>query len=271
MKITDEQKQLLQACTAATADMTAALAAAGTLCMYEAANALDAGVALLISSASAGELVAAYAKLATDLPEGDMYTVAYTDPVNVVLPPTQVEFTAVMQVVAKRLLLLRLVVRDLHCSSVRARALEAVLEQNRDHPQDAEYQDAQLYRVLHRQAIWRNLALCIQLQRELLLGAVRINMLWRNYKRQLPEESIISGQNVADIFASTWQERASEITAYQLPAFDVDGYTAALEIIKKRGQLTDPALLLDGAWHTHLDLLSRSFQQTLDDFSTQEA
>ncbi len=92
MKRTDEQKQRLLACAAATANTTSALAAAGALCVYAGASAVDTGVTLLISSACAGEMVAAYTNLATDLPQGDMYDIAYTDPVEVVLPRPLVEF-----------------------------------------------------------------------------------------------------------------------------------------------------------------------------------
>ena len=249
--------------------MTAALAAAGTLCIY--AGAVDAGVTLLINATCAGELIAAYADLGTDLPQGDMYTVAYTDPVEIALPQSHVEFVEASQDLARHLLLLHLALRNLHRSSVRAQAVEAVLESNSGDPQDAEYQDAQIFRVYHQQAIWRNLALCTQLQRELLQSAARVNVLWRHYKTQLPFESRLSAQNVSEIFATSWQEHAHEIAAYELAAFGIDDYTAALEVVKQKGQLTDPALLLDGSWHKQLHLLSLSFQQALDDFYTQEA
>jgi hypothetical protein len=75
MKRTDEQKQLLLACAAAAENTTSALAAAGTLCVYAEANFINPGVALLISSACMAELSAAYTRLASDLPSGDMYAV----------------------------------------------------------------------------------------------------------------------------------------------------------------------------------------------------
>ncbi len=72
-------------------------------------------------------MVAAYTNLATDLPQGDMYDVAYTNPVEVVLPRPLVEFGAVLQDVAKRLLLLNGALCNLHRSYVRAQATEAAL------------------------------------------------------------------------------------------------------------------------------------------------
>jgi hypothetical protein len=266
VKITDEQKQRLLACAAATATTTSALAAAGTLCIYAGASAVDTGVTLLISSACTGEMIEAYTNLAYDLPQGDMYDVEYTEPVEVVLPKPLVEFGAVLQDFAKRLLLLNMALRNLHLSYVRAQATEAVLESNRGDPQGGEYQDAKLFHTLHRQATWRNLVLCNHLHHELLSSAPRVNLLWHRYKLQLPRESRLNEQEVDEIFTTIWQERASDIAAYKLAAFGVDGFTAALQVIRQKGQLTDPALLLDEPWHKYLQLLSLSFQQALDDF-----
>lgn len=270
MKRTDEQKQRLLACAEATANTTSALAAAGTLCVYAGASAVDTGVTLLISAACTGEMIAAYTNLANDLPQGDMYDVAYTDPVEVVLPRLLVEFGAVLQDVAKRLLLLNVALRDLHRSYVRAQATEAALESNRGDPQGAEYQDAQLFHTLHRQTIWRNLVLCNYLHHELLSSAPRVNILWHRYKLALPGESRLHEHEVDEIFTNVWRDRASDIAAYNLTAFGVDGFNAALQVIRQKGQLADPTLLLDEQWHKQLQLLSLSFQQALDDFYTHE-
>jgi hypothetical protein len=268
MKRTQEQRQRLNSMTAATANMTAALAAAGTLCVYAGANDVDTGVILLICSACSGETIASYTNLASDLPQGDMYDVEYTEPVEVAPSHPITEFDAVLQDFAKRLLLLNAALRNLHLSYVRAQATEAALEDHREDPQGAEYQDAQLFHTLHQQATWRNLALSNHLYQELLLSAPRVNMLWHRHKLQLPRESRLSAQDVSEIFTTIWQDRASEIAAYQLTAFGVDGFNAALEVIKEKGQLTDPAILLDEPWHKQLQLLSRSFQRALDDFYT---
>jgi hypothetical protein len=270
MKRTDEQKQRLLECATATANTTPNLATAGTLCIYAGASAVDLGVALLISSATIGEMSTGYTNLATDLPQGDMYDVEYTEPVQVVLPKPLIEFGAVLQDFAKRLLLLNVALRNLHLSYVRAQATEAVLDSHRDDPQGAEYQDAKLFHTLHRQAIWRNLALCNHLHQELLLSAPRVNLLWHRYKLQLPVESRLQEQDVNEIFATIWQERASDIAAYQLAAFGVNGFTTVVQVIKQKGQLTDPALLLDEPWHKQLQLLTLSFQHALDDFYTNE-
>jgi hypothetical protein len=160
--------------------------------------------------------------------------------------------------------------RDLHRSYVRAQATEAALDSHRSDPQGAEYQDAQLFHTLHRQAIWRNLVLSNYLHHELLLSAPRVNLLWHRYKLQLPGESRLHEHEVDEIFTTIWQERASDIAAYNLTAFGVDGFNAALQVLRQRGQLTDPALLLDEQWHKQLQLLSLSFQQALDDFYTHE-
>src|SRR5579875_154306 len=268
MKRTDEQKQRLLACAASATNTTSALAAAGTLCLYAGASAIDPGVTLLISSACMAELSTAYTQLAVDLPPGDMYTVEDTDPIEMVLPQPGSEFGAVLQDGARHLLLLHLALRNLHLSSVRAQATEAVLERQRGAPAGAEYQDAQLFHTLHRQAIWRNLALCIRFQRELLVSAAHINLLWHHYHLHLPSESKLSEQEVAENFATIWQEQASQIARYQLAAFGIEGFDAALRIIRQKGQLTDPAFLLDEPWHRHLQLLSLSFQHVLDAFYT---
>jgi hypothetical protein len=63
--------------------------------------------------------------------------------------------------------LLNVALRDLHLSYVRAQATEAALESHRGDPQGAEYQDAQLFHTLHRQAIWRNLVLSLSFQQAL--------------------------------------------------------------------------------------------------------
>jgi hypothetical protein len=162
--------------------------------------------------------------------------------------------------------LLNVALRNLHLSYVCAQATEAALDSHRGDPQGAEYQDAQLFHTLHRQAIWRNLVLCNHLHHELLLSAPRVNLLWHRYKLQLPGESRLHEQEVSEIFTTIWQERASEIAAYQLAAFGVDGFNAALQVIRQQGQLTDPALLLDEPWHKQLQLLSLSFQHALNDF-----
>jgi len=270
VKITDEQKQRVLACAAATANTTSALAAAGTQCIYAGASAIDNGVTLLISSACTGEMIEAYTNLANDLPQGDMYDVEYTEPVEVVLPKPLVEFGAVLQDFAKRLLLLNVALRDLHLSYVRAQATEAALESNRGDPQGAEYQDAKLFHTLHRQAIWRNLVLSKHLHHELLTSAPRVNILWHRYTLHLPGESRLNEHEVDEIFTNIWQERASDIAAYKLAAFGVHDFNAALQVIRQKGQLTYPAIFLDEQWHKQLHLLSLSFQQALDDFYTHE-
>lgn len=270
MKITNEQKLRLQACTAATANTTVVLAAAGTLCVYAGAGAVDTGITLLVSSACTGAMVEAYANLANDLPQGDMYDVEYTETIAVVLPKPSIEFGAVLQDFAKRLLLLNAALCNLHLSYVRAQATEAALASNRGDPQGAEYQDAMLFHTLHLQAIWRNLALSNRLHSELLLSAPRVNMLWHHYKLQLPQESRLSEQEVYEIFTNVWQERANDIAAYKLTAFGIDGFNSVLQLIRQKGQLTDPAILLDAHWHKQLQLLSLSFQQALDSFYLDE-
>jgi len=270
VKITNEQKLHLQAYTAATANTTVVLAAAGTLCVYAGAGAVDTGLTLLVSSACTGAMVEASANLANDLPQGDMYDVEYTEPIAVVLPKPSVEFGAVLQDFAKRLLLLNAALRNLHLSYVHAQATEAALASNSGDPQGAEYQDAMLFHTLHSQAIWRNLALSNRLHHELLLSAPRVNMLWHHYKLQLPQESRLSEHEVYEIFTNIWRERANDIAAYQLTAFGVNDFNQALQLIRQKGQLTDPAILLDSQWHKQLQLLSLSFQQALDSFYLDE-
>jgi hypothetical protein len=270
MKRTEEQKQRLHEMAAATANTTAALAAAGTLCVYAGASAVDLGVALLISSVCTAEMSAAYTNIATDLPQGDMYDVEYTEPIVVVLPHPLTEFDAVLQEVARRLLLLTVSLRNLHLSYVRAHATEAALDNHRSDPQGAEYQDARLFHTLHLQATWRNLALCNHLQQELLVSAPRVNLLWHRYKLQLPEESRLPEQDVSEIFTAIWQDRAGEIAAYQLTAFGITGFNAVLQVIGQKGQLTDPVILFDELWHKQLHLLSLAFQHALDAFYAPE-
>ena len=93
-------------------------------------------------------------------------------------------------------------------------------------------------------------------------------MLWHRYKLQLSGESRLSEHEVSEIFTTIWQDRASDIAPYKLAACGVDGFNAALQVVRQKGQLTDPAILLDEQWHKRLQLLSLSFQQALDDFYT---
>ena len=234
--------------------------------MYEQGSAIDTGVALLISAACTGDMSAAYTNLAGDLPQGDMYDVEYTEPVEVVLPHPLTEFEAVLQDVARRLLSLNLALRNLHLSYVRAQATEAALDTHRADPQGAEYQDAQTFHTLHRRAIWRNLALSNHLHHKLLLSAPRVNLLWHRYKLQLPGDSRLSEQDVSEIFTNVWRDQGAEIAAYQLTFFGINDFNAALQVIRQKGQLADPAILFDEPWHQQLQLLSLSFQHALDNF-----
>jgi hypothetical protein len=270
MRITDEQKQRIQACAAATTNTTTTLAAAGTLCVYAGADAVDNGITLLVSSACTGAMVTAYTNLVNDLPDGDMYDVKYTEPVNVSLPKPLDEFGAILQDFARRLLLLNAALHNLHLSYMHAQATENALASHRDHSQGAEYQDTQLFHTLHQQAIWRNLVLCKHLHNELLLCTPGINMLWHRYKLRLPRDNRLSEHEIYEVFSSIWHDRASDIAAYKLIAFDVDDFNPALQIIRQKEPLTEPAILLDEQWHKHLQLLSLSFQQTLDTFYTPE-
>src|SRR6266566_5159733 len=145
-------------------------------------------------------------------------------------------------------------------------AIYVALEQNRDDPEGALYQDARLFSALQQQAIWRNLSLCKRLHDEILFSAPRVNMLWHRYKRGLPHQSRFSPQEVSETFTATWKERSSDIKHYQLPAFAITGFGAVLQILEHKGQLANPALLMDEGWHKSMYQLTRSFQHSLDTF-----
>jgi hypothetical protein len=266
MKITDEQKQRVHVCAATTADLSVLLAVAGTLCMYAGADAIDSGVTLVVGSAAAGEMAQAYADLASDLAPGDMYDVEYTEPVEIMLAPPANEFQAALQSFTMCLLSLRAALRNVHLSYVRLQATDAALKDNSSDPEGAIYQDAKLFSSLQRQALWRNLTLCKRLQEDLLFSAPRVNMLWHQFKLRLPSQDRLSNQEVSEIVTTIRQDRAEDIATYQLTTFGITGLTATLHLLKQKGQLTDPALLLDEQWHKSVQLLTRAFQHVLDNF-----
>jgi len=266
MKITTEQHQHMQQCATATADLSARLAAAGVVCFYAGSDAIAISVPLLIGSATAGEMAKVYADLAREIPPGDMYNVEYTEPVKLELPPPSGELEYLLQDFTSRLLLLSVALRNLHLSSERFCATNVALEQNRDDPEGALYQDARLFSALQQQAIWRNLSLCKRLHDEILFSAPRVNMLWHRYKMGLPHQSRFSLQEVSETFTATWKERSSDIKHYQLPAFAITGFGAVLQILEHKGQLANPALLMDERWHKSTYQLTRSFQHSLDTF-----
>jgi hypothetical protein len=270
MKITTEQHQHMQQCATATADLSARLAAAGVVCFYAGSDAIAISVPLLIGSATAGEMAKVYADLAREIPPGDMYDVEYTEPVKLELPPPSSELEYLLQDFTSRLLLLRVALRNLHLSSERFCATNVALEQNRDDPEGALYQDARLFSALQQQAIWRNLSLCKRLHGEILFSAPRVNMLWHRYKMGLPNQSRFSPQEVSETFTATWKERSSDIKHYQLPAFAITGFGAVLQILEHKGQLANPALLMDERWHKSTYQLTRSFQHSLDTFYSKE-
>src|SRR5258707_5028358 len=270
MKITTEQYQHMQQCATATADLSARLAAAGVVCFYAGSDAIAISVPLLIGSATAGEMAKVYADLAREIPPGDMYDVEYTEPVKLELPPPSSELEYRLQDFTSRLLLLRVALRNLHLSSERFCATNVALEQNRDDPEGALYQDARLFSALQQQAIWRNLSLCKRLHDEILFSAPRVNMLWHRYKMGLSNQSHFSPQEVSETFTATWKERSSDIKHYQLPAFAITGFGAALQILEHKGQLANPALLMDERWHKSMYQLTRSFQHSLDTFYSKE-
>ena len=270
MKITTEQNQDIRECATATADLSARLAVAGVLCFYAGSGAIDVSIPLLIGSVAAGEIAEAYAALAREIPPGDMYDVEYTEPVKLELPPSHNEMEGVLQDFTGRLLLLRVALRNLHLSYGRFYATRVALEQNRDDPEGALYQDARLFSALQQQAMWRNLSLCKRLHDEILFSAPRVNMLWHRYKVRLPNQSRFSAQEISEVFTATWKERSSDIKNYQLPTFAITGFQAVLQILEHKGQLTNPALLIDERWHKSVYWLTRSFQHSLDTFYTDE-
>jgi hypothetical protein len=270
MKIITEQNQHIQRCATATADLSARLAAAGVMCFYAGSEAIAISVPLLIGSATAGEMTEVYADLAREIPPGDMYDVEYTESVKLELPPSHSELEYLIQDFISRLLHLRVALRNLHLSYERFCATNVALKQNRDDPDGALYQDARLFSVLQQQAIWRNLSLCKRLHDEILFSAPRVNMLWHQYKIGLSNQSRFSLQEVRETFTAAWKERASDITNYQLPAFAITGFGAVLQILEQKGQLANPALLMDERWHKSTYQLAQSFQHSLDTFYTNE-
>src|SRR5260370_25171094 len=208
----------------------------------------------------------AYADLAREIPPGDMYDVEYTEPVKLELPPPSSELEHLLQRFSGRLLLLRVALRNLHLSSERFCAINLALEQNRDDPEGALYQDARLFSALQQQAIWRNLSLCKRLHDEILFSAPRVNMLWHRYKMGLSNQSHFSPQEVSETFTATWKERSSDIKHYQLPAFAITGFGAALQILEHNGELANPALLIAETGHKSMYQLPRSFHHTLAPF-----
>jgi hypothetical protein len=270
MKMTTELRQHMQQCATATADLSARLAATGVACFDAGSGAIAISVPLLIGSATAGEMTEAYADLAREIPPGDIYDVEYTEPVKLGLPLPSGELEHLLQDFTSRLLLLRVALRNLHLSSERFCATNVALEQHRDDPEGALYQDARLFSALQQQAIWRNLSLCKRLHDEILFSAPRVNMLWHRYKMGLPTQSHFSPQEVSETFIATWKERSSDIKHYQLPAFAITGFGAVLQIVEHKGQLANPALLMDERWHKSMYQLTRSFQHSLDTFYSKE-
>ena len=266
MQRTEDLKQWSRQCALATTNLSASLALAATLCIDAGSNADDAALTLLVGSVVTAEMVKAYTALTNNGPQEDMYEVQYTEPITTALLQDALVFETVLKSFITGLLQLNTALRLLHLSYGRLSATVEEFENNRNDPEGALFLDAQLFSTLQRQALWRNLKLCILLHNDLLLLTPCVNLLWHQFRLRVPSQARFNEHDMRETLTNTWQVRTQDIDTYHLSAFGITSYTAMLQIIKQQGALMDPVLLIQDEWHKSISLLTQSFQHALDTF-----
>jgi hypothetical protein len=267
MQGTEALKQWSQRSAVATANLSASLALAATLCSDAGANADDAAIALLVGAVAAAEIEGAYADLTHDDSHEDMYEVQYAEPLAIPLSQATFAFETVLENFTTGLLQLNSILRLVHLSYERLHDTMDALENNRTAPESALFLDAQLFSTLQRQALWRNLQLCTQLHNDLLLLTPCINLLWHQFRLRIPSHRHFAIDDVSETLTTLWQVRAQDMVKYHLSASGITSYTGMLHILRQRGTtLSDPLLLVSEEWHKSMYLLTQSFQQALDTF-----
>ncbi len=264
MQSTEALKQQSQRCAQATSNLSASLALAATMCID---GGSDAAIALLVGSVAAAEMAGAYADLTHDGPQENMYEVQYTEPITIPQPQTTLAFETVLEDFTTGLLQLNIALHYVHLSYGRLHATMEALEHNQDDPEGALFLDAQLFSTLQRQALWRNLKLCTILHHDLLLLTPCVNLLWHQFRLQVPSQARFSEHDVRETLTDIWQVRAQDIAAYRLGAFGITGCAGMLHVLAQQGRtLTDPVVLVQEEWHKSAYLLTHSFQHALDTF-----
>jgi hypothetical protein len=264
MQSTEALKQQSQRCALATTNLSASLALAATMCID---GGSDAAIPLLIGSVAAAEMAGAYTDLTQDGQEENLYEVQYTEPIAMPLPQVPLGFETALLGFTTGLLQLNIALHLVHLSYGRLHATMEMFENNRHDPEGALFLDAQLFSTLQRQALWRNLKFCTMLHNDLLLLTPCVNLLWHQFRLQVPSQARFSEQNVRETLTNVWQVRAQDIATYQLSAFGITGCAAMLHVLTQTGRtLTDPVLLVQEEWHQSTYLLTQSFQHALDTF-----
>lgn len=270
MYFDETQKQLLQNCAATNATLSARLACAGTLCIYEGAEMLNAGIPLLVASVASAATSAEFAHLSKDTSPSDMYDVAYTEPITFGHVSSETAFEDIFRSFAQRLLQFKIVLNNIQRSYTRLHSTEQALQSNKGDPNSGAYLDASMFSTLHLQALWRDLALCEQLLAQLLVSAPRVNIYWHRAQQRLPTQENFGYHEIEEIFTTIWRDQRSIIAAYQLPAFQINGPEVALKLLSLQQRFAFPPLLLDTSWHKSTYHLSRSLRQRLGSFYEQQ-
>lgn len=268
MRIQDEQK--VQQCALANTEASLTLATAGTLCMYAGSDKIGAGINLIVESVAAAQIVQAYNNLITEPQHEDMYNVAMTEPIRLLLTPTEIDFEIVLQDLTKHFLYLHSALRNLQLSYARYQAAKQTVDATYQNPQSEIFQDARVFATLQRQSIWRHLMLCSHLHTDTLMSASRVNLLWHKFKQQLPNQSTFSSHEILEMVTTVWQENAKEIAEYKLPAFNIDNPSAMLNLLAAQPRLQRPMLLLNGHWHKSMSQLEQVYHWTLETFYQDE-
>ena len=266
MQFTQQHQQRLQACAEASRDLSSNLAVASTLCFYEGAEMLNAGIPLAIGSVASAVLSTVYTHLSGEVQPGDMYNVAYTEPPPHARGQVETAFEEVFRAFALYLLQLESVSHNLHCSYTRLHATEQLLKEQQDNPESGEYLDAQMFSALHLQALWRNLELSEHLHTLLLVNAARVNIYWYRAKQRLPNQQHFTYQEIEQVLTSAWQNQKSSIATYQLPAFDINGPELALQQLSQRSEFAFPLLLFQRQYHESVYYLNQDLHSCQEHF-----
>ncbi|GCF09697.1 hypothetical protein [Dictyobacter arantiisoli] len=268
MEIQDPER--FQQCAAASAASARTLATAGVLCIYAGAENTGSGVNLLLNSTVLAQIAQAYTNLANNPSQEDMYNIAITEPIQISLPVTEIEFEIVLEDLTKHLLYLYSALHNLHLSYARFQSAKVALNQNQQDQYSSIYQDARLFAVLQRQTIWRHLMLCLHLHTDVLMDASRVNLLWHKFKQGLPNQSIFSSHEIREVITDTWKEQAKAIASYNLMAFGIETPPAILQLLQQQETIARPVLLLDNQWHKNIAQLEQTYYETINTFYDQE-
>jgi hypothetical protein len=254
-------------CAQATADLSASLAIAATLCINAGAIASEASIGLLVGSVAAAEIATAYTDLTNDDPQENMYEVQYVEPIASPRQQNAFTFENVLEKFTTSLLQLNIALQFVHRTNGRLHTTLKALEDNRDDPQGALFLDAQMFSTLQRQTLWRNLKLCTTLHNDLLLLTSCLNLQWHHFRLQVPTQANFDEHDMRETLITLWQVRAQDINKYSINTFRITDTASMLRILEQRAKtLANPVLLVQDEWHKSTYLITQSLQHLLDTF-----